>query len=76
MTPEVAKKLLPLVNTKKNTDALEIYMEERIKDSQKILEQSTDIVTIHMAQGAIRELRRLSSLRSEVISRAENGGNS
>ena len=73
MTPEVAKKLLPLVNAKKTTDALEIYMEERIKDAQKTLEQSTDMVVIHMAQGAIRELRRLSSLRSEVISRAENG---
>ena len=74
MTPEVAKKLLPLVNTKKNTDALELYMEERIKDSQKILEQSTDIVIIHMAQGAIRELRRLASLRSEVVSKAEQNG--
>ncbi len=73
MTPEVAKKLLPLVNAKKTTDALEIYMNERIKDAQKTLEQSTDMVVIHMAQGAIRELRRLSSLRSEVISRAENG---
>ena len=73
MTPEVAKKLLPLVNAKKTTDALEIYMEERIKDAQKTLEQSTHMVVIHMAQGAIRELRRLSSLRSEVISRAENG---
>lgn len=48
-------------------------MNERIKDSQKILEQSTDMVVIHMAQGAIRELRRLRNLRSEVISRAENG---
>ena len=73
MTPEVAKKLLPLVNAKKTTDALEIYMNERIKDAQKTLEQSTDMVVIHMAQVAIRELRRLSSLRSEVISRAENG---
>jgi|TARA_Y100000289_G_C3920451_1_gene150033 hypothetical protein len=73
VTPEVAKKLLPLVNAKKTTDALEIYMNERIKDAQKTLEQSTDMVVIHMAQGAIRELRRLSSLRSEVISRAENG---
>ena len=44
MTPEVAKKLLPLVNTKKTTDALELYMEERVKDAQKILEQSTDIL--------------------------------
>ena len=73
VTPEVAKKLLPFVNTKKNTDALELYMEERVKDAQKTLEQSTDIVTIHMAQGAIRELRRPASLRSEVISKAENG---
>ena len=73
MTPEVAKKLLPLVNTKNTTDALELYMEERVKDAQKTLEQSTDIVTSHMAQGAIRELRRLTSLRSEVISKAENG---
>ena len=40
MPPEVAKKLLPLVNTKKTTDALELYMEERVKDALKTLEQS------------------------------------
>jgi hypothetical protein len=74
VTPEVAKKLLPLVNTKKNTDALELYMEERIKDAFKVLEQSTDVVVIHMAQGAIRELRRLKSLRSEVVAKAGQNG--
>ena len=71
MITEVAKKLLPLVNVKKNTDILEAYMEYRVSELHKLLEQHEDIYKINKAQGAIQEIRRLKTLRDEVISKAE-----
>jgi len=68
---EVAKQLLPLVNVKKNTDILEAYMEYRVSELHKLLEQHEDIYKINKAQGAIQEIRRLKTLRDEVIARAE-----
>jgi hypothetical protein len=68
---EVAKQLLPLVNVKKNTDILEAYMEYRVSELHKLLEQHEDIYKINKAQGAIQEIRRLKTLRDEVISKAE-----
>jgi len=68
---EVAKQLLPIVNVKKNTDALEVYMNHRIDELHKLLEQHEDIYNINKAQGAIQEVRRLKTLRDEVIARAE-----
>jgi len=70
MTPEVAKKLLPLVNVKRNLDALEMYMESRITDMHRNMEQGEDMKAIYQAQGAIKELRRLRTLRDEVIAKA------
>ena len=70
MTPEVAKKLLPLVNVKRNLDALEMYMESRITDMHRNMEQGDDMKAMYQAQGAIQELRRLRTLRDEVISKA------
>ena len=73
MTPEIAKKLLPLENTKRNVDLLELYVEARISESHKLMEQSDDLRVIQMAQGAIKELRRFKTLRDEVTKKAENG---
>jgi hypothetical protein len=70
MTPEIAKKLLPLVNVKRNLDALEMYMESRITDMHRNMEQGEDMKAMYQAQGAIKELRRLRTLRDEVISKA------
>jgi hypothetical protein len=70
MTPEIAKKLLPLVNVKRNLDALEMYMESRITDMHRNMEQGDDMKAVYQAQGAIQELRRLRTLRDEVISKA------
>ena len=70
MTPEIAKKLLPLVNFKRNLDALEMYMESRITDMHRNMEQGDDMKAMYQAQGAIQELRRLRTLRDEVISKA------
>ena len=67
MIPEIARKLLSLVNVKKNMDCLEVYAEHRIALMHIVLEQSEDIKDIYMAQGAIRELKRIKTLRDEVI---------
>lgn len=71
MTPEIAKKLLPLVNTKRTVDLMEVYADARIAEAHKIMEQSDDLRVIQMAQGAIKELRRFKTLRDEVTKRAE-----
>ena len=73
MTPIVAKKLLSLVNTKKHIDALEEYMHERTLAAHLIMEQATDPKDWYQAQGAIKELRRLQTLRNEVIAGAKDG---
>ena len=73
MRKEVAKKLLKLVNVKSNTDLLELYMNERIHVLHKQIEQLPDINDIRQAQGSIKELRRLQTLRNEVIAKAKDG---
>jgi hypothetical protein len=69
---ETARKILPLVDSKKNSDLLELYMNHRIEELHKLLEQHEDMYNITKAQGAIQEVRRLKTLRDEVIARAEN----
>ncbi len=73
MTPEIAKKLLPLVNVKRTVDLMEVYADARIAEAHKLMEQSDDLRVIQMAQGAIKELRRFKTLRDEVTKRAEDG---
>jgi|TARA_Y100000114_G_scaffold1863_1_gene1531 hypothetical protein len=71
VTPEIAKKLLPLVNVKRTVDLMELYADTRIAEAHKLMEQSDDLRVIQMAQGAIKELRRFKTLRDEVQARAE-----
>jgi len=73
VTPEIAKKLLPLVNVKRTVDLMELYADMRIAEAHKLMEQSDDLRVIQMAQGAIKELRRFKTLRDEVTKRAEDG---
>jgi hypothetical protein len=42
------------------------YIDELVKQQHKILEQSSDAITIHRSQGAIATLNKLKSLRDEV----------
>ena len=71
MIAENAKKLLSFVNIKKNMDSIDTYARMRISQMHKQLEQATDIKDIQHAQGAIRELKRLTTLRDEVVADAE-----
>tara|TARA_A100001011_G_C14253907_1_gene819183 strand:+ start:726 stop:944 length:219 start_codon:yes stop_codon:yes gene_type:complete len=68
---EIAKKLVPLVDSKKSSDLLEVYMNYRVEELHKLLEQHEDIHNIAKAQGAIQEIRRLKTLRDEVLAKAE-----
>lgn len=73
MIKEIASKLVTLVDNKKNSDLLELYMNHRVEELHKLLEQHDDIHNIARAQGAIQEVRRLKTLRDEVLARAKNG---
>ena len=73
MIQEVAKELLKVVNDKKTMDALEKYMNYRVEELHKLLEQQDKISDINKAQGAIKELRRIKTLREEVLAKARNG---
>ena len=72
MIKEVAKKLLKLVNVKSNTDLLELYMNHRVSVLYKQMEKARDLDELRQTQGAIKELRRLSTLRDEVITGAKD----
>mgnify|MGYP003114863193 CR=1 FL=1 len=70
MIPEIAKKLLPLINTKKNTDALQLYAVDRIEFIHRQLEIATSWDEVKELQGQAKETRRLLSLKDEVEQRA------
>ena len=72
MIKEVAKKLLKLVNVKSNTDLLEFYAKERVQILYKQMEQLANIDEIRQMQGAIKEIKRLITLRDEVIEKAKD----
>jgi hypothetical protein len=61
-------KLKTLVNNKRQWDAFNNYIDWTIGQQQASLEQSTDLVNVHQAQGAIHMLRKLKTLREEVNS--------
>ena len=67
MKKEVAKKLLKLVNVKSNTDLLEFYAKERVQILYRQMEQLASVDEIRQIQGAIREIKRLTTIRDEVI---------
>ena len=67
----IRDRLVPLIDSKKSSDLLEVYMNHRVEELHKLLEQHEDIHNIAKAQGAIQEIRRLKTLRDEVLARAE-----
>tara|TARA_E500000318_G_scaffold111702_2_gene131307 strand:+ start:322 stop:543 length:222 start_codon:yes stop_codon:yes gene_type:complete len=66
MIPEIAKKLLPLINTKKTTDSLHLYALYRIEFLHRQLEIATSWDEVKELQGQAKEARRLFSLKDEV----------
>lgn len=71
MDRDLCRLLLLLVNEKDNMDRLQAYAEARIEQHRSNLEKQKDRDRILEIQGAIAELRRLATLRDEVIKGAE-----
>lgn len=65
--------LLPLVNDGDSYGRLQAYAEARVEDLRTFLEKENDVDKIKKLQGAIAELRRMATLREEVIREAKNG---
>ena len=65
MNKELAKQLLLFVNTPGNLETLQLYLNWRIEAQRDALEENS--VSSHFHQGALRELRRFSTLREDVI---------
>ena len=71
MDKQFYRSLLPLVNDKDQHQTLKDYADRRIKTMHSLLETTKDHNRILEIQGAIAELRRVHTLRDEVIKGAE-----
>jgi hypothetical protein len=71
MTKEEFRNLLPLVNDHDQFKRLNSYAEYRINVLRGILENQKDPTKIYELQGAIAELRRVSTLRDEVLTNSK-----
>jgi hypothetical protein len=63
---QILSQIKPLVNNLQLMNSFNDYIDELVKQQHKILEQSSDAITIHRSQGAIATLNKLKSLRDEV----------
>jgi hypothetical protein len=66
---QIISQLKPLVNNPKLLNSFNDYIDLQIGKQHKILEQSSDIITLHRSQGAIAALSKLKLLRDEVNGR-------
>jgi hypothetical protein len=71
MNPKVARDVLPLVSNPDFAELIGIYLDEKISEQHKIMEQSVDMYVIYRAQGAASILKRLKSMKAEIQSSAE-----
>ena len=71
MDKKFYRTLLLLVNDKDTMDRVHAYVDARIEVLRDQLETTQSEDRIPVLQGAIRELRRLKTLRDEVIKGAE-----
>jgi hypothetical protein len=66
MDKQVLQQIKPLVNNPKLMNSFNDYIDLQISKQHKILEQSSDTITLHRSQGAIASLSKLKLLRDEV----------
>ena len=59
-------KLKPLLNNRRQWQHFNNYIDFTIDQHHKILEQSTDIVMLHKAQGAIEILKKIKTLDQHI----------
>jgi len=72
MLPEVARKVLPLVNVKQNNERLEHYVDWRVSYLHQQLEQCSTAEEMKLLQGQLKEVRRLLTLKDEANSAAKD----
>lgn len=61
------RKLLPLVNDYDQMERLTNYINHRIETLRDHMENTLEVDQIRASQGALKELRRFSTLRDEVL---------
>lgn len=71
MSPDTAKKLLPLVNVAKHNDALQVYALERIAFLHRQLEIATSYEEVKELQGGLKEMRKFLTLKEESHQKAK-----
>lgn len=71
MDKKLYRSLLPLVNDPDLYPLLQSYIEGRIEMHRNSLETLTNEDDIRRTQGRVAELRRLQSMREEVLDKAK-----
>jgi len=71
MDKQLSRSLLPLVNDKDKYASLKDYANARIWQMHTLLETTKDHHRILEIQGAIAELKRMATLRDEVLKGSE-----
>jgi hypothetical protein len=71
MDKQFFRSLLPLVNDKDQYSSLKDYANARIWQMHTLLETTKDHSRILEIQGAIGELKRIATLRDEVVKGSE-----
>ena len=71
MDKQFIRSLLPLVNDKTSMDLLQTYADARISQHLNQMSMETDMERVKRIQGAVAELRRITTLRDEIITGAE-----
>lgn len=67
MDKQFIRSLLPLVNDKTCMELLQTYADARISQHLNQMSMEKDMERVKRIQGAVAELRRISTLRDEII---------
>lgn len=73
MSPDIAKKLLPVVNVEKHNNVLQAYASERIGYLHRQLEIATSYEEVKELQGGLKEMRKFLTLKEEAIQKSKEG---
>jgi len=71
MDKQFIRSLLPLVNDKTSMDLLQTYADARIIQHLNQMSMEKDMERVKRIQGAVAELRRITTLRDEIITGAK-----
>ena len=71
MDKQFIRSLLPLVNDKTSMDLLQTYADARISQHLNQMSMEKDMERVKRIQGAVAELRRITTLRDEIITGAK-----